>query len=116
MFHKKITAKTSKVLNKKAKTKPEPQTEAQKLANENQHNPLVAQVVNPTPERDDGYNFRVASKFMLDGTIYSVRRVYEEGNVTQIRVHSLENGEEIIMLDSLKRDAKTDPGFKVLEP
>ncbi len=118
MFHKKITAKVVKVLTKKgAKAK---KASAKKKTKETTQpaepqSTLVAQVINEIPPTPQNYTFKVGSKFMLSNIIFTVKVRYEDSNVIQIKVYSLENGEEIYNLDSLKKDAAMDPSFTVIE-
>ena len=103
MLQKKITVKISKVI----KTKPE------KTAQGNPED-LIPKVVNNVPSCPGGYDFKIFSKFVLDGIIYTVKSRYVDSNTTQVKIWSQETGEEVIPVDSLKRHIKSDPNFKVL--
>jgi hypothetical protein len=114
MFHKKIHAKVTKVLNKKGakKTKKKVATKEKPLVEDPEK--LVAKVINNVPDAPNGYDFKVGSKFMLGDYIYIVKAHYEDANTRMVKVYSADNGEEIYNLDTLKKDANDDPTFQVI--
>lgn len=126
-----ITTKKAKVLNK-SKRSAAKKTAPKKKANKknpktvevktSQETAIIAKpqpvVNNPTPVSTKDkmkYNFRVGSKYMLDGTIYTVKELYDQDvNTKQIRIWSTENGAEVIMLETMMKERK-DPNFIVIE-
>lgn len=103
MFKKTITSSRQKVqalkptkkVQKQAEQSPEPQP--RKIS---------------TKERGK-YEFPVNSKFMLDGIVYTVRKAYFEMN-THMRQILGDDGQEIVMLRSLQKDAQSDDDFLII--
>jgi hypothetical protein len=60
------------------------------------------------------YDFPVNTSFMLQGTVYRVRKAISEMNTDMRMVQSI-NGEEIFTVTTLRNDAVDDPDFIILE-
>lgn len=112
MLNKRISGKVAKVL----KTKKTGAKKAPKKAKvESPVKEVEPKVIPSAPAGPVGYDFKIGSKFMLDGIIFTVKALYKDSNTTQIKLWSQEWGEEISMLDKVKKDIKDDPDFVVLD-
>ena len=72
-----------------------------------------AVVVDPA-QKIAQYRFEVGTKYMLDTTIFHVKKAYADSNTEFRKLWSLENGEEVVELSSLMRD-KFDQSFHLVE-
>lgn len=66
------------------------------------------------PKVKMAYNFPVGTQFMLEGTVYRVRKAMKEMN-TDMRLVQSPNGEEIFTLTTLRNDAVRDSGFMIVD-
>lgn len=63
----------------------------------------------------DELSFPVGTKFVLDGTIYSVKDSSKDGPTEMRTLASVEHGEEVLTLASLINLASQSKEFKVIE-